>query len=533
MTEVLLNISPGTVSAFYFVVLDLIILTILDFILSRIVCAAYYRRINAGEALRVRSVDVPGLGQSYLIAPFLSPTNILATLIKIAFLACIFVIDLSIDTRVAIQETKLYRTSTFVFNASDAFWDNRDPTVRGLPVVRQFEQVRRCVKVSDSDNSLSFYHLAFDLVPGTQAKVSRSTTYHAFYNQTKLYNRSSFMYLVPVNTTSIECLSPDFVTNSDVRVAAYVITCSQVPSPTSCKNGTFVRRHAHLRLLSRMRSTQTVQVFQPTGTPTSFAMSTFQTKDLQMIFPEYNNSRTQNLQMTCARTHIGSSKSQEVFGIHRYNACLLVAHVKGPLAVNGYAVSSHSLSYTVIERWEYDDISQSLIREFPGPVFEGYLDIGLVQCTKWLSRVGGVGNWINFASSIVADAMVYKSDDLTFTRRTKRGIVTVIPTISIMFILASFTLAIFGYTVVMYSSFHDRRPQLNTIDGLSSIAREEHFGSGRSHEQGDGVTLALTLRSNVDGNKETVHFGPVRPADTVVKQTYYCNGVEDHATHWL
>lgn len=532
MTEVLLNISPGTVSALYFVVLDLITLTILDFVLSRIVCAAYYRRIHAGQALRVRSVDVPGLGQSYLIAPFVSPANIIATSIKIAFLACIFVIDLSIDTRVAIQETKLYRTSTFVFNASDTFWDNRDPTVRGLPVVRQFEQVRRCLKVSHSDNSVSFYHLAFDLVSGTQAKVTRSTSHHKFYDQAKLY-RSSFMYLVPVNTTSIECLSPDFVTDSDVRVAAHVISCSQAPTPTSCRNGTFVRRHAQLRSLSGMRSTQTVQVFQPTGTPTSFAMSTFQTHDVQMIFPEYNNSRTQNLQMTCARTHIGSSRSQQVFGIHRYNACLLMAHLKGPVAMSNYDASSHSQSHTIIERWEYDDISETLIREFPGPVFEGHLDVGLVQYTKWLSRVGGVGNWINFASSIVADAMVYKSYNSTFTRRTKHGIVTVIPTISLIFILASFILVTFAYIVVMYSSRHDRRPQLNTIDGLSSIAREEHFGLGRSHEQGDGVIFALTLRSNVDGNKETVHFGPVRPADTVVKKASYCNEVKDHPTLWL
>lgn len=532
MTEVLLNISPGTVSALYFAVLDLITLTILDFVLSRIVCAAYYRRIHAGQALRIRSVDFPCLGQSYLIAPFLSPANIIATFLKIVFLVCIFLIDLSIDTRVAIQETKLYRSSTFVFNASDALWDNRDPTVGGLPVVRQFEQVRRCLKVSHSDNSVSFYHLAFDLVSGTQAKVTRSTSRYDFYDQTKLY-RSPFMYLVPVNTTSVECLSPDFVTTSDVRVAAHVITCSQTLTPTSCKNGTSVRRQAQLRLLSGMRSTQTVQVFQPTGMPTSFAMSTFQTHDVQMIFPEYNNSRTQNLQMTCARTHIGSSRSQQLFGIHRYNACLLVAHLKGPLTMNNHGVSFHSQSYTIIERWEFDDISETLIREFPGPVFEGYLDVGLVQCTKWLSRVGGVGNWINFASSIVADAMVYQSYNSTFTRRTKRGIVTVIPTTSLMFIIASFTLVTLAYIVVMYKCRHDRRPQLNTIDGLSSIAREENFGSGRSHEQGDGVILALTLRSNVGGNKETVHFGPVRPADTVVKKARYSNEVKDHPTLWL
>lgn len=61
-----LPIGSGFVSVFYFVFLDIVLLTNLDTDLSRVLSDFYHRHIHSGGALLLRTVDVPGI-TSFLI----------------------------------------------------------------------------------------------------------------------------------------------------------------------------------------------------------------------------------------------------------------------------------------------------------------------------------------------------------------------------------------------------------------------------------------------------------------------------------
>lgn len=74
-------------------------------------------------------------------------------------------------------------------------------------------------------------------------------------------------------------------------------------------------------------------------------------------------------------------------------------------------------------------------------------------------------------------------------------------------------MSIVARVVAAFTVDGDNRPQLNAIDGLSSIAREELQPSGRSYVSGENVSLGW-----VYSGPQRIRFGPVRSADQCVKR---------------
>ena len=138
-----LPFDAGFVSAFYFVFLDLILLTNLDVAISHILCHLYYRRIfRTGSPLYVRSVDIPGV-TNFIVGRPLSLVNITFLCIKLLFLCLVFFLDRNIladPIRNLPQSSRLL--STFDFDASESAWG--DGTGPYRIVHRRFIAGRSC-----------------------------------------------------------------------------------------------------------------------------------------------------------------------------------------------------------------------------------------------------------------------------------------------------------------------------------------------------------------------------------------------------
>lgn len=205
MSGIKINLAAGYISAFYLVVFDLFLLTLIDTVFARVVCHLYYRRINAGIPILIQSADIPGV-TTYLIGRFNSRTNVTILLMKLILLGCIFYIDLGITKFT--PTSNIFRTGTFVFNASDSAWLNG----QYRSVQRRSENVRQC-RIQDGEVT-QFYNIAFDL------------SYGVILDDEMFPNISVPFH--EVDDTTIECLSPDFITARYISPGISVIGCSQL-----------------------------------------------------------------------------------------------------------------------------------------------------------------------------------------------------------------------------------------------------------------------------------------------------------------
>lgn len=168
---------------------------------------------------------------------------------------------------------------------------------------------------------------------------------------------------------------------------------------------------------------------------------------------------------------------------------------------------------TLIERWGYDPILQTLQRKYAGPVFEGRLDIGifLKVVLLWNARDGV--DWITLGSIIVAESSIYKFTNRSTKVVKSKYIASVIPNravvaLFLMSIVIVVSRIIFFFAVDLLKD----RPQLNSVDGLSSIAREELLPSGASMENGRPLYVGLTVKK--DG---MLRFGALKSVKEAVK----------------
>lgn len=476
MSGIKLNIGAGYISAFYFVILDIFLLTQLDIVFSRVVCYLYYHRINAGFPVSVQSADIPGVTTN-LIGRYYSRANIIVYLLKFFCLGCLLYIDLGI-TNVEITTTAMItRTGIFVFNASDSVWVEQSGTFR-----KEWELFWPCY--IQKGEIAQFYDIAFDFSHGL-----------VLDNELAGYDTSQVYQL---NDTTLECLSPDYVTEKYTSPGISVIGCSQL-EPTNCLNETIISKSADLRSDVTLQDGRANVAKGNVTYP--YKVVHYDYNAIFIIFPVYATNATisHESEMTCTTTFIGLYSK----GLNReFTNCILVVYNE---------------STTIIEQWEYNASDKKLVRYLPGPVFSGTVEFGRLQRINQLSQIRPTGvrwNWLSFSASIAARSMVYQYRNQTFERYKTRTEGTELSRRTITLAAILLILVIVARLVVTFTVGQDSRPQLNTIDGLSSIGREEFQPSGQSLVSGDNLLLGWSCKGST-----LARFGPVRSADHCVKQS--------------
>lgn len=485
-----LKFAPGAVSAFNFIVLDLVILTVLDVVLSRCVCKLYYRKIDAGEPISVRSADVPGV-TTFLIGPPWSIPNIVAIFIKLSFLACILVIDLNIRSEVNYRYYTTTTTGLFTFDPSDDTWGivNNDMTedsyVFHRVVSRRWEQVRSC-REQDGD-ALDYYALVFNLDNGVIVE-----------DETRDPESTERIY---VNDSTLQCTSPSRLREAaqSVRIAR-VVGCSQHFGDTPCTDST-IKTISHAFppdhfVVGNSDIDRTMLVSLPEGVSNSILSYIEYSEDFsKRVFQNHTDPK-----LACVETRIGpSAESHKPF-----TTCLLSATVDG--------------NNTLMERWSLEKDMKTgigiLRRAFPGPIFEGLKRMGIFLTSFTLQNPVLEPNWITMSSIVVADSVVHQNTKLTLEYKEQDGTVTTLPMFSIVIALAMLAVAFIARFVVHFTIGKDQRPQINTINGLSSVAQNEKNPQGRGLAMNDAnyVTLGLSMKGN------RPHFGPLLASDASMQK---------------
>lgn len=467
--DVNFNVSPGIVSVCYFVILDLAILTLFDSVLSRIAASLYYRQIRRGKPLIVRSADILGLS-SYLIGSYWAPFNIVTYIIKVILLICIIFIDLGIDSNIQHPHTQSRLTSIFKFDPSPEAWD--------IPffhiVERRFEQCRICRFEDERAEKIIFYAIAFNLSGGElDSELSE--------------NRSK----EPVDDSSIQCLRKGLVDEKDELPIATIMGCSQFRT-TSCRNGTVVET-SDVDIILNASSPYDIITIDYGVIDGVFSLHSFDEVARQYFPPSY-----ENVSMSCVRNRFGV---RTIFKM--YESCLVMARYnKG--------------KNTLIEMWEYNRTTSTLRRNFPGPVFQGNLQYSSKQIVLALRETKADLNWLSFSATLVADGVIYEQRSLEVRKFGESRIVTTIPWTAIILSIVLGTVGIAARIVIMFVLNNDDAIQLNTVDGLSSIGREEREPTGRSMATGKYMVLGLT---NPDGAENECHFGPLRSREVGMKRS--------------
>lgn len=457
------NVQPGIVSAVYFITFDIFLLALLDIVLARIVNSIYYRQVNVGQAIPIQSVDIPGV-TTFLIGRIFSFPNLIALGVKLGFLACILLIDLKIDSEVREATETVNTTGTFNFDPSDEEFN----AARSHSVERTWARQRNCRITDATTSSIKFYALSFDLK--NKSVVSEITS-------------DPILKYSLIERSTILCLSPNIVRNPVSLVN--VIGCSQQLGPTICFNRTRLRRKGTLDF------GDVDSVFG--ASQLSAAEFDIIKKDqafISSIWPEYTNAT-----LLCSTTFIGVAQTLPTNSSagrpKRFTSCL---------------INDNKPNITILEHWDYNATSNTFTRFYPGPVFDRNINLGQTQSLVFLENMASYNNWETIASTIVADSTVFKLTRRTITliRPTTQ---TVVPAYAIGIGIGMVLIAFTSRIVVAFTIGKDERPQLNSINGLSSIAREEHEPTGCSYVGGRGMLLGLSSRNT---RANVVHLGPLR-----------------------
>lgn len=466
MANLQIAFQPGMVTAVFFIVFDLIMLSIFDVVLERIVCTSYYYHIRRGKPIAVQSVNIPGV-TTCLVGRFWDRTNVVALLVKVAFLAVVFSVD--INTQTTFKSYAL--TSTFDFEPSDAsFPDNKVKTVERV-------KSRASVCRTITPEGVIFYRQAFNL----SGNVVLDTE---FTNETS--------DLILIDKSTLVCLSPDLVTE---------------PVPLLEVSGCSPQRTGNCSDLDAHTIAATNDLF-PLDGGKSFSVEYNDLSGEHYFFfyqPSIDVGQTvwkdySIKSLTCVIIDAGVE-----FNVTARRLCLVVSRIEN---TNG----------TLIELWRVqrngtDDVGT---RQFPGPILNGDYDIGiklsLVILANTISQISL--DWRSFASLFLTEALLYSPYPRTVTETSSRTVVTEVPWIPLGLAIFAFVLVFIALAVVCTATGRDKRPKINTIDGLSSILREEFNPTGQSYETGRTSVIGLfdspTETRSIKNGEEAVYVAAVR-----------------------
>lgn len=460
-------IQPGFVAAIFFIIVDIVSIALVDYVLCRLSNVGYYVQIYNAKPIRVKSVDIPGV-TTYLLHYFLSPLNVVILLFKLAIIALVFFVNLNIDSEVTASSYQTTRTSTYDFDPSDRNLINElDRNVSRRP-----RDIATCAKVDPSNpDVVVFYRLAFD--------VYRSPTYDDILDETA--------YEYDVNDSTLLCMSPDFVPDGSVMPLVTVVGCSNLTRPNDTQG-----ECSFWQPVERFFNSTDVYVLEGSeGTISGYLanskveMEYFRLSDesVGFLWPEYYPAIVH-----CVLLDMGPNIRENLF--NRYRTCMVVSQKSGQ---------------TLVELWKLSFLSETsgkFTRNYAGPIFDRPVNVSVVAAINEMVRPKDIA-WDTLGKSIVSVSALYQERYLNFSVYEQERIVTIVPTWAVIAGAVLFVMSNIAVIFVNVRFRDDTRPRLNTIDGLSSIAREEALPSKSSLKAGAPVLLGL---SKVGGS---VRLGPI------------------------
>lgn len=478
-------IRIGILSALYIILFDLFILTLLNYVLSRLLSVVYYRKLFSGQPLRVQSTDIPGVTR-FLVGPWYTLPNMLAIAVKLLFIATIFSMFLNIST----SSRSVYRPRRYIAsykminsNVARAGETSRDLTIPTLPF-----RIQACRRVNGEN--ITYYQVAFN--PSDDDNFLGDIS-------------SKRMSQVPADKHSILCLSPEYV--KEPKESAVVVGCSILgrTKQDKCGNEAPVLKNADILDFRTLPfKGKHVQFWDPNGRQHyHFQLHLVHESSIRSIFPEYTSSDygpETTMDMMCLQTKIGTS------------SFLTECHL--------YIIRNGE---TLIERWIYNVDSRQLSRKFAGPIFKGELDFDMILKATIIWSMFSIPScdWRAMSSTIAAKASTFSFENRTSQIIDSNYSVTEVPNNSLIVIV--FILAIIISSAIIVSLALDRmdkRPPLNSINGLSSIAREEQTPSGASDVMGSTMSVGLTLQED-----NMLRFGPLKNLEDAVALKQTKNGI--------
>lgn len=214
------DVSPGILSALLFIIMDILVIGLLDVVLTRVVCIVYFRKVNNGQPIVVKSADIPGLTHFLIGSPW-SLVNMVAVLCKIALLAIIFVgnIDIGDDTQRPVNDV---RDATFVIRPNDAILSdpNKDYAVR-----RRFERSKFCMNRYQGNAILDYYPIRFNLA--NRAVLEEDVVFDVSDDNIVRYD---------IDDETVVCMSPNN-TMEEMKLQR-VLGCTRLgeEDPSQCKS---------------------------------------------------------------------------------------------------------------------------------------------------------------------------------------------------------------------------------------------------------------------------------------------------------
>lgn len=471
-----IDIPSGYVLAVFFVVFDVICLAITDVLLTRFVCALYYRDIHAGNVIDVHSLDIPGI-VNYLVGKWFSFANLVTLFIKITLITFVFFINFKVNSTDGFEYKMERRKATYDFVPTDAEWGSGN--VRA--VARRAEFTRLSCREFDGDK-VTFYRSVFNLTDDL-----------VLLDETNVPNATNGIY--PVNDDSFLCVSPRHVRDSNADPILFVKGCSSLGT-TTCANSTEYRR-----TVTSVRPIKSLQFPISAGTGVmGYGAEWYNNTDIARVFPEYVNpslfclQQCFGIQNRCCRTREDTNCRKII------TPCLIVAE-------------DREKNETLFERWLLENEMGSslvLVRTHPGPIIAGVYNFGVNRKSVALLDVQTSVNWWEYAGVLLTDSFVYRYAPRVYERKEPTR-PTFIPLESIVLGALMLCILIFGAVGIGMTIGTDERPRFNTVNGLSSILREEHSSTGNSYREGASVLLGFSHRAS-----GKLHLGPVNSADVSV-----------------
>lgn len=426
MGDITFGLAPGHLTAILFVVFDLIMLTVADDVLSRIVCLFYYKRIYEGKAMEVTSVNLPFV-TTFLLDKYVNPINIFAMAVKLLLV----IITFFVNAETTVSPARMFTTSTWVFDPG-----HKHGSLAGV-VSRRWSTTSKC-RIFSGDNVI-FQKQVFNLENGTiltpeQADALRGDG------------------LVQIDDYTMACLQPgsktqrEDGTEQNIEPLTTIVGCSPVRS-TGCMDSDVEMRNFNLLSYSNLESIRKAMLHRSTFNA-SMEVLTPKKDLLQPLWTEYSNTT-----MECIRMGVGVPDNRKIVTV-----CMLVASVE---------------QGTLFEIWEYNSSTQSFSRRYPGCVFQGSLIVS-AQTEGWiLSQLHQTTflNWRELGLEIVNRALLYRAENNSFLSTTKGKTVTAINTQVFAIACTALSLSILSYVVVSFVFRGDQRAKFNTIDGMLTILR--------------------------------------------------------------
>lgn len=447
------GISPGIVAAFIFILFDIIVLAVVDFLLIHAVCHLYYRNINTGSSTEVKSLAIPGVVTN-LLGSFRSLTNCSALLVKVILVAAVFLVNLDVNNElIPIVKPKRLQ-AVYEFNASQAEWDGFDDRSRAVTRREEFTRVRCSVR---SGENYTFYQPAFNLTGSVTLQDEKD------FNQ-----GIGTQYLV--DHESLTCLTPDVVENP--RPLMKVVNCSHF-GYQGCE---YPARY-ELNVTLRQDLTKSRNMTMDFGAGKfPYTIIEYNQDDVREAFPEYDNPK-----MYCLEQCRGLFQSC-CNGLNEGNCS------KNIRTCNVVARNS---THTILEKWiveRQEGVNVVLVRNHPGPVMEGSLEIGKDRAVYLLACYPRSFDWWVYAGLIMTKSYVYRYIPTSYSMKDSVGR-TVIPTYSIVLGTVILFIVVVACIVYCVTLMRDERPRFNTVNGLSSILREELYPTGNSLREGGLVAV--------------------------------------------